>query len=143
MTFLFLIHVYIVVCFILKVSKFQKQIFLSSFPPKNERNYFLISAQASKMGWIRKWWYKGYNFVHFFRGNEDKKICFWNLLASSLTSKSILRKQLAVLFHSWKFEKKQPKMFWFCKKLQKSAYIFFPFLIMTFHGVNWVKEAGI
>jgi hypothetical protein len=28
----------------LKVSKFQKQIFLFSFEPRNERNYFLISA---------------------------------------------------------------------------------------------------
>ena len=37
-----------------KVSKLQKQILLFSFPPKNERNYFLISALASKMGWIQK-----------------------------------------------------------------------------------------
>ena len=35
---------------LLKVSKFQKQIFLFSFEPKNERNYFLISALASKNG---------------------------------------------------------------------------------------------
>ena len=34
----------------LKVSKFQKQIFLFSFEPKNERSYFLISALASKNG---------------------------------------------------------------------------------------------
>ena len=33
---------------ILKVSKFQKQIFLLSFEPKTERNYFLICALASK-----------------------------------------------------------------------------------------------
>ena len=33
----------------LKVSKFQKQIFMFSFKPKNERNYFLISALASKV----------------------------------------------------------------------------------------------
>ena len=32
------------------VSKFQKQIFLFSFEPKDERNYFLISALASKNG---------------------------------------------------------------------------------------------
>ena len=32
----------------IKVSKFRKQIFLFSFEPKNERNYFLISALASK-----------------------------------------------------------------------------------------------
>ena len=32
----------------LKVSKFQKQIFLFSFEPKTQRNYFLISALASK-----------------------------------------------------------------------------------------------
>ena len=35
---------------ILKFSKFQKQIFLSSFESKNEWNYFLISALASKNG---------------------------------------------------------------------------------------------
>ena len=34
----------------LKVSKFQKQIFLFSFEPKNEPNYLLISALASKNG---------------------------------------------------------------------------------------------
>ena len=33
-----------------KVSKFQKQIFLFSFEPKNKRNYFLISTLASKNG---------------------------------------------------------------------------------------------
>ena len=38
----------------LKVSKFQKQIFLFSFEPKNERNYFLNSTLASKMGQIKK-----------------------------------------------------------------------------------------
>ena len=32
----------------LKVSKFQKQIFLFSFEPKTQRNYFLISALPSK-----------------------------------------------------------------------------------------------
>ena len=32
----------------LKVSKLQKQLFLFSFEPKNERNYFLISALTSK-----------------------------------------------------------------------------------------------
>jgi hypothetical protein len=31
-------------CQLLKVSKFQKQFFLFSFPPKNERHYSLISA---------------------------------------------------------------------------------------------------
>ena len=37
------------------VSKFQKQIFLFSFEPKDERNYFLISALASlKMDQIKK-----------------------------------------------------------------------------------------
>ena len=34
----------ILVCLALKVSKFQKQIFLSSFEPKTEWNYFLISV---------------------------------------------------------------------------------------------------
>ena len=38
----------------LKVSKFQKQIFMISFEPKNEQNYFLISALASKNGWNQK-----------------------------------------------------------------------------------------
>ena len=32
------------------VNTFQKQIFLFSFEPKNERIYFLISALASKNG---------------------------------------------------------------------------------------------
>ena len=35
---------------LLKVSKFRKQIFMLSFELKNERNYFLISALASKNG---------------------------------------------------------------------------------------------
>ena len=39
---------------ILKVSKFQKQIFLFSIEPKNEQNYFLNSALASKMSQIKK-----------------------------------------------------------------------------------------
>ena len=39
----------------LKVSRFQKQIVLSSFKPKTERNiFFLISALASKTGQIKK-----------------------------------------------------------------------------------------
>ena len=38
----------------LKVSKFQKQILLFSFEPKNERNYFLISALVSKSGSYQK-----------------------------------------------------------------------------------------
>ena len=38
----------------LKVSKFQKQILLFSFEPKNKRNYFLNSALASKMSQIKK-----------------------------------------------------------------------------------------
>ena len=33
----------------LKVSEFENQFFLFSFHPKNERNYFLIFALASKM----------------------------------------------------------------------------------------------
>ena len=36
------------------VSKFQKQIFMFSFEPKNERNYFVNSALASKTGQIKK-----------------------------------------------------------------------------------------
>ena len=39
---------------ILKVSKFQKQIFLFSFEAKNKLNYFLISALASKNGLDQK-----------------------------------------------------------------------------------------
>ena len=38
----------------LKVSKFQKQIFLFSFEPKNERNCFLNSVLASKMSQSKK-----------------------------------------------------------------------------------------
>ena len=38
----------------IKVSKFQKQIFLFSFEPKNEQNYFLNSSLASKMSQIKK-----------------------------------------------------------------------------------------
>jgi hypothetical protein len=38
----------------LKVSKFQKQILLFSFEPKNEQNYFLIFALASKTDHIKK-----------------------------------------------------------------------------------------
>ena len=33
------------VLLLLKVSKFQRQIFLFSFEPKNERNHFLIFAE--------------------------------------------------------------------------------------------------
>ena len=33
---------------VLKVSRFQKKIFLFSFEPKNGQNYVLISALASK-----------------------------------------------------------------------------------------------
>ena len=39
---------------LIKVSKFQKQIFLFSFEPKIERNYFLNAALASKMSQIKK-----------------------------------------------------------------------------------------
>ena len=38
----------------LKFSKFQKHIFLFLLEPKNERNYFLISALASKNGSNKK-----------------------------------------------------------------------------------------
>ena len=37
-----------------KVSKFQKQIFLFSFKPKNKQNSFFNSALASKMSLIKK-----------------------------------------------------------------------------------------
>ena len=37
----------------LKVSEFKKQIFLSSFEPKDEQNYFLNSALASKATQIK------------------------------------------------------------------------------------------
>ena len=40
-----------------KVSKFQKQIFLFSFEPKAEWNYFLISALASKKSSNKKLYY--------------------------------------------------------------------------------------
>ena len=39
---------------ILNVSKFQNQIFLFSFEPKNQRNYFLISVLTSKDGLNQK-----------------------------------------------------------------------------------------
>ena len=39
---------------LLKVSKFHKQIFLYLIEPKNEQNYFLNSALASKMSQIKK-----------------------------------------------------------------------------------------
>ena len=39
--------------YILKVSKFQKQIFLFSFSP-NKNIFFMISDQASNMGRIKK-----------------------------------------------------------------------------------------
>ena len=38
----------------LKVSTFQKQIFLFSFEPKNEQNYFLNSALSSKNSQIKE-----------------------------------------------------------------------------------------
>ena len=38
----------------LKVSKFQQQIFLFSFEPKNEQNYFLNYALATTMSQIKK-----------------------------------------------------------------------------------------
>ena len=41
---------------LLKVSKFEKQIFLFSFEPKNEQNYFLIYALVSKNGSNQKKW---------------------------------------------------------------------------------------
>ena len=41
-------------CSALKVNKFQKQIILISFEPKNKWNYFLNSALASKMSQIKK-----------------------------------------------------------------------------------------
>ena len=37
----------------IKVSKLHKQIFLFSFQPKNERDYFLISDLASK-NWLNQ-----------------------------------------------------------------------------------------
>ena len=40
--------------FEIKVRKFQKQILLFWFEPKNKQNNFLISALASKMGEIKK-----------------------------------------------------------------------------------------
>ena len=49
--------------FALKVSKFQKQIFLFSLEPKNELNYFLISALASKNGMNQK--HEGFIYLFF------------------------------------------------------------------------------
>jgi hypothetical protein len=42
-----------VINYMLKVSKFQKQILFFSFAPKTERKYFLISVLASKTGPIK------------------------------------------------------------------------------------------
>ena len=39
---------------LLKVNKSQKQILKFSYEPKNEQNYFCISALASKSGWTKK-----------------------------------------------------------------------------------------
>ena len=39
---------------VIKVLKFQKQIFLFSFEPKNEQNYFVNSALASIMSQTKK-----------------------------------------------------------------------------------------
>ena len=65
----------------LKVSKFQKQIFLFSFEPKKERNCFLM-PQPLKMGRIKKMkthiLIRGRNqkIISFFGSNENKKICY-------------------------------------------------------------------
>ena len=42
------------ICMQIKVSKFQRQIFLSSIPPKNEQNHFLFFVLVSKTGQIKK-----------------------------------------------------------------------------------------
>ena len=55
-----------------KVRKFQNQILLFTFSPKNLGKFLLISALVSKMCWIEK--------SKFFGGNENNKICFWNFL---------------------------------------------------------------
>ena len=47
--------------YLLKLSKFQKQIFLFSFPPKTKQNWF----------------------CSLFGGNENKKVYFWKLLTFS------------------------------------------------------------
>ena len=67
-----------------KVSKFQKPIFLFPFPFRNKRNYFLISAQASKVGLIKKWRSFYINWWVFFKietswGQKSKNnfVRFW------------------------------------------------------------------
>ena len=45
-----MVVVLMLMVFVVKVSKFQKQIFLFSFKPKDEQNYFFIFALASKNG---------------------------------------------------------------------------------------------
>ena len=75
-----------------KVSKFQKHFFLFSLPPKTERNiFFFISA---------------HNFACFFGGNENKKICFWNLLTfrwflvNEMNIRSIFKTRFFVLLNN-------------------------------------------
>ena len=48
---------------LIKVSKFQKQIFLFSFEPKYEPNFFLNSALASKMSQMKAYWILGIYFL--------------------------------------------------------------------------------
>ena len=48
---------------LLKVSKFQKQIFFFSFEPKTKQNIFLYSALASKMSQIKKM--KTYYYINY------------------------------------------------------------------------------
>ena len=90
----------------LKVSTFQKQSFFFSFPPNNKRNYYLISTLRIWNGWnLKCCCYFKYPLINmnkvpfliqpvlearakikkiipfsFFWGNENKKICLWNLL---------------------------------------------------------------
>ena len=59
-----------------KVSKVQKQIFLFSFEPKNEQNYFLNSALASKMSQIKKM--KALYYINYGVFNTIEALIFLN-----------------------------------------------------------------
>ena len=70
--------------FLAKVSKFLKQIFLFSFEPKNERNYFLNSALASKMSQIKKM--KALYYINYKVSNTIEVQCNLDLVTLNLVT---------------------------------------------------------
>ena len=79
----------------MKVSKFRKQIFLFSFEPKSERNYFLISALASKYRSNQKnegtlsyqLWSLFFDLTYFRSLGQKSKIDFVRFLVQMRTRK--------------------------------------------------------